>query len=280
MNNKLIDQMILHEKANHIAIQQQVEFIEYMFHESDVRISSQHYLFELLKEVREHFSEYTSIAIVIKALYISRIADAMKCLENVKNRRKYLKDLLNGSLDFLVNEPSHAKSILFELEILTHIKSAFNESYLAEPDIFVKMSEANIGIACKKITSENSLQKALSKAVKQIDNNSFEFGIVAINVDDLLLPEYSILTADTFSNVLQTLYENNEDFIARHERHFRKYLNESRIVAVIVTTSIFADVKSDSPRFNNVFQWAIWTIPEISEKHKKIMRDFRNLVQQ
>lgn len=275
MKNKLIDQKTLQSKTNHIIVQEQVDYIRSLFNESNVRVSTQHYLFELLKEVKENFSEYNSEAIMIKALYISRIADAIKCLENVKNRKKYLINLLNGSLDFLEHKPSHAKSIFFELEIFTNIKSAFIESYLDEPDIVVTMKEGNIAIPCKKITSEKSLQKALSKAVEQIDNNLFEFGIVAINIDDLL-PEQSILNKETFSNVVEILYTHNEDFIARHERHFRKYLNESRIVAVIVTTSIFADIKSELPRFNNAFQWAIWTIPEISEKHKKIMNNFRS----
>lgn len=206
---------------------------------------------------------------MIKALYISRLADGIKCLENVEDRKKYLTDLLNGSLDFLEHVSSHAKSIFFELEVLTHVKSAFPKSHLAEPDIVLVMENTDIGIPCKKITSENSLQKALSKAVKQIEDNGFEFGIVAINIDDLL-PEHAILKTDLFSNVLEILYKHNEDFIARHDRHFRKYLKDSRIIGVIVTTSIFADVAIDTPRFNNAFQWAIWTIPEISEKHKKI----------
>jgi hypothetical protein len=278
MKNKLIAQKSLQSKVNHIVIQDQVNYIEHIYTKSDVRLNSQHYLFKLLQEVKDNFSEENSEAIMIKALYISRLADGIQCLENVKDRKKYLTDLLNGSLDFLEHKSSHAKSIFFELEVLTHIKSAFPKSHLAEPDIVLRMENADIGIPCKKITSENSLQKVLSKAVKQIENNDFEFGIVAINIDDLL-PEHKILTTNLFSNVLEILYKHNEDFIARHDRHFRKYLNDSRIIGVIVTTSIFADVALDTPRFNNAFQWAIWTIPEISETHKKVMTEFRGLVQ-
>lgn len=277
MKNKLIAQKSLQSKENHITIQNHVNYIERIYNESDVRLSSQHYLYILLQEVKYNFSEENSEAIMIKALYVSRLADGVRCLENVQDRKKYLIDLLNGSLDFLEHKSSHAKSIFFELEVLTHLKSAFPKSHLDEPDIVVVMENTNIGIPCKKITSENSLQKALSKAVKQIENNGFEFGIVAINIDDLL-PEHVILKTNSFSNVLEILYKHNEDFIARHDRHFRKYLNDSRIVGVIVTTSIFADVALDTPRFNNAFQWAIWTIPEISEEQKKIMAEFRGLV--
>lgn len=277
MKNKLIAQKSLQSKENHITIQDHVNYIQHIYNESDVRLNIQHYLYKLLQEVKDNFSEKNSEAIMIKALYISRLADGIQCLENVQDRKKYLIDLLNGSLDFLEHKSSHAKSIFFELEVLTHVKSAFPKSYLAEPDIVVVMENTNIGIPCKKITSENSLQKALSKAVKQIENNGFEFGVVAINIDDLL-PEHVILKTDSVSNVLETLYKHNEDFIARHDRHFRKYLNDSRIIGVIVTTSIFADVALDTPRFNNAFQWAIWTIPEISEEEKKIMAEFRWLV--
>ena len=214
---------------------------------------------------------------MIKVLYISRFVNGIKCLEEVENRKKYLTDLLNGSLDFLEHKPSHAKSIFFELETLTHIKSVFPKSYLAEPDIVLVIGNTNIGISCKKITSENSLQKALSKAVKQIKTNGFEFGMVAINIDDLL-PENKILKTNLISDVHKALYQHNEDFIDRHERHFRRYLKDSRIIGIIITTSIFADVTLNKPRFNNAFQWAIWTIPEISDKHKKIMTKFKEIV--
>lgn len=278
MKNKLIDQKTFQSKVNHITVHEQIEYIENLFNGSGVRVSPLQNLFKLLNEVKNDFTEYNTEATMIKALYVSRIVDAIKCLECVENRKKYLKDLLKGSLDFLEHKPSHAKSIFFELEVFTQVKLAFNESYLDEPDIVVTMEKANIGIACKKITSEKSLQQALSKAVKQINGNSFEFGIVAINIDDLL-PEHKILNVETFSNALEILYKHNQDFIARYEHHFRKYLNESRIVAVIVTTSIFTDVKLETPRFNNAFQWTIWTIPEINEKHKQIMNDFRKLVE-
>lgn len=278
MKNKLIDQKTFQSKVNHITIYEQIEYIEDLFNGSGIRVSSQHYLFKLLKEVKNNFAEYNLESTMIKALCVSRIFEAIKCLEYVENRKKYLNDLLNGSLEFLEHKTSHAKSIIFELEVFSHLKSIFNESYLDEPDVVVEINEAKIGIACKKITSEKSLQKALSKAVQQINDNSFEFGIVAINIDDLL-PEYHLLNVDTFSNALEILYKHNQDFITRYEHHFRKYLSASRIVAVIVTTSILADINLETPRFNNAFQWTIWTIPEINEKHKQIMNDFRKLVE-
>lgn len=72
MKNKLIAQKSLQSKENHITIQDHVNYIEHIYNESDVRLSSQHYLYKLLQEVKDNFSEVNTEAIMIKALYISR----------------------------------------------------------------------------------------------------------------------------------------------------------------------------------------------------------------
>ncbi len=215
---------------------------------------------------------------MFNAIYIDRIATALPCLENVKNKNKYLKDLLKGNLDFMENRSSHAKSILWELEVLTYIKPTFPDAYLDEPDIVIPFEDGDIGISCKKITSENNLQSLLSKAVSQIEKNSFEFGIVAINIDHLT-PEKSILNKNTFTEIGDTLYEENIKFLHRNKHHFIKYLNKNRILAVIICTNVIADVAKETPRFNNAFQWAIWTVPNLDKKHKDKVTSFKKIAQ-
>ena len=265
-----------YSKSNHIEMQKDIEYLENLFTNSNVKINSQSDLFKLLKDVKENFSEINTEATMVQVLYVSRIISAIKCLENFDDRKNYLYDLLNGSLDVLEHKPSRAKSILFELETLTHMQSFFKDSYLDEPDVVVPIDEYLVGVSCKKITSEKNLQSALSKGVKQIEMNSFEYGIVAINIDDLV-PEKALLKANSSSEVLEILYKYNVNFIEKHKRHFLKYINDSRIFAVMVSTSIFADVESATPRFNTAFQRTAWTITNLNEEQKKILNSFKKL---
>jgi len=103
------------------------------------------------------------------------------------------------------------------------------------------------------------------------------FGIIAINIDDLI-PESALLQARTFKEAGDKLHARNMDFLERQERHFLKYLSTSRIVAVIVSTSMVTDILDESPKFNNYSQWAIWTISGLKPKHKETIDKFRDKV--
>ena len=273
MDNKTIKSKLGYKESH-----KQVEYIEKVFQDAGVKISELSFLFKLLKNIKENYSELNTPIIMFNAAYVDRIATALPCLENIENKNKYLKDLLKGTLDFMDNAPSHAKSILWELEVLTHLKPTFENIYLDEPDVVIPFDDGDIGISCKKITSEKNLQSVLSKAVSQIEKNSCEFGIVAINIDHLT-PEKSILNKNTFTEVADTLYEENIKFSHRNEHHFLKYLNKNRILAVIICTNVIADVAKETPRFNNAFQWVIWTAPSLNKRHKEKITIFKKTVQ-
>jgi hypothetical protein len=200
----------------------------------------------------------------------------MQVLSSEKLKKKYLKDLLQGSLNFFEREPSHAKSILWELEVCAKIRKTIPHTQLAEPDVVVSLQGLKIAIPCKKIFSEKGVSKVISNAVSQFEN-LFDFGIVAINIDDLI-PADVVLKARTFEELGNKLHRANMNFLANHERHFKKYLSNSRIIAVIASTALVADITDESPKFNNAHQWAIWTTPGLLPKHKKAVEVFRNKV--
>ncbi len=134
--------------------------------------------------------------LVFKTLHIARISTAIHVLSGEDLRNKYLKDLLRGTLNFFEREISHAKSILWELEVCAKIRKAIPDTQLAEPDVVVSLKGQKIAIPCKKIFSEKGVSKVLSNAVSQFEN-LFDFGIVAINIDDLI-PADVLLKASTF----------------------------------------------------------------------------------
>jgi hypothetical protein len=176
-------------------------------------------------------------------------------------------------LDFFERKKSHAKDIFWELEVWAKIRKKFDGAHLKEPpDIVADYDDSLIGISCKKLYSEKHVQNVLSQAVNQIEKE-LEFGIVAVNIDDLLPPDV-VLKMENSDTVTEKLNQINADFINRHIRHFSKYLAESRIISAIVSTSIITDVPSEKPQFNNTYQWTVWSISELNERHKIQLRKF------
>lgn len=264
------------ETVNSKEIKQQIEYIRKTFADSEVAINEASYLNQLLSRTYENLSEENTPFEIFDALSVNRIYSALLNLENYENKTKYLKDLLSSPLDFMEGTQSHSKNILFELEVAGTLRNKFKETYLDEPDIVVPFDDGNVGIACKKIISEQNLEKQLSKGVKQIANNDFQFGIVAINIDNLL-PRQAVLNAATHQDALNALHKANQEFIDRNSDMFLKYLEQNRIISVLVVSSTIADIENEKPRFNNISASTIWTTPNLQDEHKQKISKFKPL---
>lgn len=144
------------------------------------------------------------------------------------------------------------------------------------PDVVVNYDNSRIGIACKKLYSERHVQNVLSEAVGQIERG-FDFGIVGLNLDDLL-PKGVVLKGDSTNAVAERLLSANNLFLQKHERHFQKYLAKGRLISAIVSTSIVADVPSERPQFQNMYQWTIWTIPGLDARYQEPLNKFYGTV--
>jgi len=264
------------EKINYKEIHNQVKYIQKIFDDNNITINQQSYLYKLLENTLVNYSNSNTYFEMFDALYVNRIYSALLNLEDFENKNKYLKDLLNGTLDFMETTQSHSKNILFELEVAGSLRKIFKNTYLDEPDIVVPFEDGNVGIACKKIVSENNFENLLSKGVKQIKTNGFIFGIVAVNIDNLL-PEKTILNADTISQASDILHEENMKFINKHSSKFFKYLKDNRIISVLVVSSTIVDIKNEKPRFNNITESTLWTIQNLGEEHKEKVEKFKLL---
>jgi hypothetical protein len=116
----------------------------------------------------------------------------------------------------------------------------------------------------------------ISQAVGLIAD-AFEFGIVAINIDDLH-PAGMIVKAPNRRRMNEFIQSLNGQFIQRNERHFRKYLSTGRLISAIISTNVLVDVEAERPRFNNASQWDIWTIPGLGEEKDKQLRRFYDAI--
>jgi len=273
-------------KKTLLEIKERAQAIESIYNDAGIRMPTNSSLGELVRNAKILSDNWlldkqdkTNHQMLFLGIHLDRIADAILPLRTVPEKEQYLKDLLSGSLNFFERKRSMAKNVFWELELWSKLRRRTEKVFLHEPpDIVVKYGESRIGIACKKLYSERHVQNVLSQAVGQIENE-FEFGIVAINIDDLL-PEDAVLKMHSSTAVGERLNQVNSDFIRKHERHLTKYLSAGRILSAIVSCSILTDVESERPRFRNSYQWTVWTIPGLSAKQKKQIDFFYETVMQ
>lgn len=213
------------------------------------------------------------MTVLFRVGLLDRVTAAVLPLRDVQDRSKFLSALASGGLDLLDRKRSAAKDVLWELELWSILKRrSFNAHLKEPPDIVVKLEDSEIGIACKKLYSERHVQNVLSQAVAQIESK-FDFGIVAISIDDLLPPN-QILRTPTHETLGQYISDLNARFLRSHERHFRKYLGSGRLISAFISTSTLADVYRDTTRFNNARQSTVWTIPGLSAEKERALRGF------
>jgi hypothetical protein len=275
-----ISDISIRSKTNHLETKACAKQIEDIYEKANIQISNNSGLGELIKTAKDLSDNWLpgnknnlGYHMFFLSMHLARIAESLLLLNNEKNKDRYLRELLSGSLNFFKRGTSHAKDIFWEIEAWAKIKKRLDSVYLQEPpDIVVDYDDSQIGISCKKLYTENHVQNVLSQAVQQIEKG-FEFGIVAVNIDDLL-PADVVLKMGSSDAVIERLNQINTSFINRHVRHFSKYFSASRIISAIVSTSIIADVPSEKPRFSNTYQWTVWAVTELKERHKIQLNKF------
>jgi len=265
------------EKQNYKDIHSQVRYIKKIFEDENIQINEQSFLYKLLANVLNNYKEEPDrYSVIFDALHIYRIHTALVNLEGFENKNRYLIDLLKGTLDFMDVEQSHAKNILFELEVAGTLRKKFKHTFLNEPDIVVSFDDGNVAVACKKVVSKQNLQKQLSKAVKQIKNNEFLFGIVAINIDNAL-PRKTILNAKTRYESMELLDSEVVKFFNEHDRHFKKYLDSGRVMGILLVASTIVDIEDEKPRFLNISQSLLFVSANLEEEYFDKINKFKVL---
>ncbi|RTT41002.1 hypothetical protein DY958_25255 [Pseudomonas aeruginosa] len=117
---------------------------------------------------------------------------------------------------------SNGKDMIWELTMLSNLRMSSIPSSLAEPDIIGDFGFGPYGLACKKIYSENSVEKAIRKGGSQLKEAHLR-GLIAINLDDLLLPPNRVLYASSQDFLRHMLQDYMIKFTERHKGTLMKY---------------------------------------------------------
>jgi hypothetical protein len=266
-----------YSSETYLHVKEKAQAVERLYFDSGVPLPRTCDLTRLIADAKSlsdswllNATEKITMTLQFRVFHLSRIADALLNLKEIPERAKYLKDLTSGNLDLFQRKKSRAKDILWELELWTVFRASGLTSILDEPEIVVNYGESRLAVACKKLYSTKNVEKVLSEAVAQIEPN-FEFGIVALNIDDLV-PANQLLQTPTHESADNFVTELNNSFLRKHERHFRKYLASGRILSALISTAVVADIHRASPRLNNVRRSTIWTIPGLPPDKKTLLR--------
>ena len=212
---------------------------------------------------------------LFQPVQLNRIADSLVSFDGIRYRSRYLQDFTSGSLSPFDRAHSMAKDILWEMELTAMLKRMSLRAALEEPpDIVVDINGARIGIACKKVYSTRNFESVLSRGVAQVTKAS-EFGIIAVNLDDLLAPD-TIRTAPSRALISASLAQEYATFFADQERHFRKYLSSGRVLGALVSVGGIANIYQEDPALCTVRESLLWVIPGLSAEKAAVIYAFRD----
>lgn len=254
-------------KTNFFELSAQAIKIESLYAERGVRLPAECTLAAWIANVRSVADKRTTSPESghtpmehFQAIQLYRVTDAILALRDVEGGDSYLRKI-TANLDFFNSERSVAKDIFWELELWWMIRRKLPTARLKDPpDIMLDLDGGTLGLACKSVYSEASVEKALSTGVKQVTGNC-DAGVVAFSIDSLL-PKDCVINARDKAGLDQLLHPKIDGFIERHRRHMDRYLDKQRLAAVVVCISGVGDIHGWSVAFNTVRSTTIYAARE------------------
>jgi hypothetical protein len=195
---------------------------------------------------------------LICAIHANRVSQAVLAVVHDPAAVELLKRIVKNPLNLSDREQSKAKDALWEIELLSKIRSRGLTARLAEPpDIVVQLDEDEVGIACKKVYSERGVEAQVRKGCVQL--SSFKGGVVALNLDQLV-PFDKIVSVKGRSEASDTLHRINVEFLRRNASRLARFIQSGRCDGLLLCVTAEADLHESRVRINAVSETMIWTI--------------------
>ena len=215
------------------------------------------------------------------SMHFFRIVTNLFSLSDFPDIDRYYVLLGTGSLDLLARTQSQAKDIYWELELVALLRNRGLAVQLeGPPDIVWQWDGLRVGIACKKLYSDKNVSKVLSQAVRQVERYS-DFGIAAFNLDDLL-PENKVFRSIDRDGTLRLVERANMHFLEKHHHRFLSYFAGARLISVLASCNVVADIANSRPQFLNVSDRILFNtrIDALSKRQMAALSEFRRLVEE
>lgn len=154
--------------------------------------------------------------------YVAILAGLIIAFGDEPGIKSILEKITGSDVATSSRRQSPGKDMIWELTMLSNLRISAIVSKIAEPDLVADFGSGDYGVACKKIYSENSVEKALKKGVTQIERANLR-GVVALNLDDLITPANKILYASSQDFFRHMMQDYISQFIDRHRSTLTKY---------------------------------------------------------
>ncbi len=202
---------------------------------------------------------------------LSRILQITKNLR--EDEQAHIKEFRRGCILPFRRSPSKAKDKLWELELLTILRSHGINAQLDEPDIVLNLPSGNLGIACKRVYSGKNSENSMPYGLKQIKESKIH-GILAVNIDDLAIPEEELLVAPNIELARKEIDRINQSFASRHERQLERYISEGRASAILIST--WTPLYLENEGISACRQTLLWSHPELCDEGKRLIAEFES----
>jgi hypothetical protein len=158
--------------------------------------------------------------------------------------KKYAKGPANFREEVVSASSNLARNIAFELLVASKIVSAnIPLDFSIKTDIATKFDGRNILFECKRPQSEESIEKNIKDAFKQLERmyknpiRARHRGIIALDISKLLNPEFMLYIQPDAASLDRGLVQIADQFILKNERLWQLRRN-SKTIAVLIRFGI------------------------------------------
>lgn len=205
--------------------------------------------------------------VLCEAAHVNRLADAITYLPDEPGIQEALKRMAGNVMQPDDRSTSQGKDALWEVVLLADLKKNGLSGRAAEPDIVVDFGMSDYPIACKKIWSENGVEKHVSKGAKQIA--PFENGgIIALNLDDLT-PAGHVVSQSNKVLAKQFLGDFNMAFVERHRNVLQQAIMDGKCDGFIISTTAVAVLEEEETPLYLATQSSLWHLKEASPEARE-----------
>jgi hypothetical protein len=165
--------------------------------------------------------------------------------------RNILERALQGPSDAYLedNRSNQGRNAMFEIALAGRVALAGLKPRLGgEPDVFFEFEGRRIFIQCKRVLSENALDKRIGDAVRQLkrdlanSSDPRDCGLIAVSISRIINPGDKMLIVATEDALRRVLNNETDKVIELHEHMFRSVGNAKTAGIILqVATPAFVE---------------------------------------
>jgi len=259
-------------------VAQRVRHVQEVLAERQIRVRPGSSLSQFLRQAETLAREWgtgtaSSIEVLRDTAHVNLLAQSVLALRSDPAVTEPLRRMASNIMMPDNRRQSQGKDALWEIVLLAHLREVGMEARFEDPpDIVATLDGADYPIACKKVWTEKGVKGHIRKAGEQLRRFG-NGGIIALNLDDLVLPG-RLLRHDDRESAGRFLDQFNLAFIERHRDILQRAVMEGRCDGIWVSVCTATNLVEESTPFNLFTQTTIWHLTDASAESKARLLHF------